>query len=84
MNDTFESSYSKCVLGDGYYHGSDREALETRGGNSSWKRGFCVFQTDPASNDRRGGLARVSQVGKQAPDWLPADPHGSAEGQPGT
>ena len=83
MNDTFESSYSKCVLGDGYYHGSDREALETRGGNSSWKRGFCVFQTDPASDDRRGELADRRQSGKRTPDWLPVDPHGSAEGQHG-
>ena len=43
-----------------------------------------MFQTDPASNDRRGELAKVSQVGKQAPDWLPADPHRSAESNHGT
>ena len=68
----------------GYHHGSDRVALGTRGGNSSRRVDFCDFQTDPASDDRRGELAKVSQVGKQAPDWLPADPHRSAESHHGT
>ena len=66
------------------YHGSDRGALKPGVGTQAGSVTSVSFELNPASNYRWGEPAKVSQVGKQAPDWLPADLHESAESNHGT
>ena len=79
--------YNNKIIGESPvrdYHGSDRGALKPGLGTQAGSVASVSFKLTRHLMDRRGELADRCQSGKQAPDWLPADPHGSAEGQPGT